>query len=202
MKRAGIAAIFATIAAFCALTISQAVSKPSAAGQRRPTQAASGQFSVLGRGRAAAASPSTALPQSVDESLTKPGTIVSEYELEPDHAAFVEVDASTHVWIIPGHNGMCVAVPAFHGISVASSCGPASSVNADGLIMVRRPSSGPVIYGVVPDGASVTVIDKDGSSVQVPAKNNVFVYVGGNPGSVSIRAASGALSTTSIGPSQ
>jgi hypothetical protein len=65
--------------------------------------------------------------------------------------------------------------------------------------MVRESSSGPVIYGLVPDGASVTVANAGGSSSSVPVTSNVFMYADPAAQSVSVRAGA-SVTTTAVSP--
>jgi hypothetical protein len=190
MKRILITVVCATTTAVLGtIAMSQAASKP--ARSSKPVR-----FSVLRSAKLAAASSETALPALTEKHLTEPETLVSELELEPARASYVEIDATTHGWVIPGRKRICLAVAT--RISIVSGCGSLASADAGGLVMVQRPSTGPIIYGVVPDGATVTVTDTDGSSNSVRVTSNVFRYAEPTAKSVSVRAGGGSAVTTTV----
>jgi hypothetical protein len=193
MKRSLITVIVAAIiAALAAIAVSAAAPTPRI--PAKPTQSADrrlgSRFSVL-----AGSSSGAALPAGTATHLTAPGTLVSEFALEPTSAVAVEIN-DTQAWVIPGRRGICLAVS---GVLLTTEvCGPLANADAGCLVMVLRPSSGPVIYGLVPDGASVTVTDTDGSSSGVPVTNNVFVRADPTAQSVSVKPIGGPAMTTVI----
>ncbi len=199
MKRILVTIFLATTtAALGAIAISQAASTPlrSSMPVRSTKRSLDGRFSILRSAKLAASSSETALPALTDKRLTEPETLVSELELEPAHASYIEINATTHGWVIPGRSGMCLAVSM--SVSIVRDCGPLASADAGGLVMVRRSSSGPIIYGLVPDGASVTVTNGDGSSSSVPVTSNVFMYADPTAQSVSVQAVGGSVKTTAV----
>jgi hypothetical protein len=187
----------ATAASMAAIAISEAAPTPlrSPHPARSTKRAPDGRFSVLRSAKLAASSSEAALPALTIKRLTEPGTLVSELELEPTRASYVEINAAAHAWVIPGQRGICLAV--HNGIAIVTVCGTLASADAGGLVIVKRPSSGPIIYGLVPDGASVTVTNRDGSSGCVPVTDNVFMYAGPTVQSVSVQT-TGRVSTIAV----
>ena len=136
------------------------------------------------------------LPAPTVQYLTEPGTQVSEYELEPAQAAYIQIDSATHGWVIPGRHGLCLA--SSNGISLVRVCDGVASVESNGLVMVSRSTSRTRIVGLAPDGASVTVTDQDGATTEVPVTNNVFTYADPDASSVAIRPTGQGASVTAI----
>jgi putative exporter of polyketide antibiotics len=195
MKRNLITICLATLgAAFALIAISEAAS--TSVRPTRPTHHAKsirGRFSVLGSAKVAAASAETALPALSASHFTEPDTLMSELELEPAQSRFVTFDSNTHGWVIPGRRGLCLAVRG--AISIVSICNHQSSAEQSGLVMVLQASAGPVIYGLVPDGASVAVTSKDGATTGVTVTGNVFKESDPSAQSVTVRSAAGGSPT-------
>lgn len=199
MKRNLITVCFATIgAAFALIAISQAASTgvPPGRPAHHSKRVVGRRFSVLGSAKLASASAETALPALSANHFTEPDTLMSELELEPDRATYVAIGSTAHGWVIPGRRGMCLAVRG--AISIVSTCDQLSGAEQGGLVMVRQASAGPVIYGLVPDGASVAVTNKDGSTSGVPVAGNVFMYADPTAQSVSVRPVGGGAATTPV----
>jgi hypothetical protein len=192
--------VAAACAAVTAITVSQAAPAPGRAQKsaRATHRGINDRFSVL-RSAKPASSSGVGLPASTTKHLTNPGTLVSEFELEPANAASVQVN-STHVWVIPGRRGMCLAVPEV--LVIAEVCGTITNADAGGLIMEQWPKSGPaVVYGLVPDGAAVIVTDVDGSRNIVPVTSNVFSYPDSAAQSVSVQPVGQPAMTTDVNQS-
>ncbi|HEY1833574.1 MAG TPA: hypothetical protein VGG08_03995 [Solirubrobacteraceae bacterium] len=137
------------------------------------------------------------MPAFKVEGLTKAGTLVTGYELEPENAAPIEV-AGHKAWVVPGRSGMCLAVSG--ALVVNEVCGPLSNAETGRLMMVRLPSAGRVVVsGVVPNGAAVTVTGTSGPSRSIPVTNNVFNYEGAPVRSVSVTLAGRPTTTTDLG---
>jgi hypothetical protein len=202
MKRIIVPILLAAIvSAFAAITMSEASSTPVRASARRvATRSLKSTFSVLSRARAAAASPEAALPAVTAKHLTELGTEMSEYELEPARAAYVALTSVAHGWVVPGRSGICLVVPSpSNRIYIGTTCASTTDAEAGGLYSVERPTSGPpVAYGLVPNGASVTAINKDGSTTTVPITSNLFMYGGQAVRSVSIRVSGEATKTIEL----
>ena len=187
--------VAATSAALAAIAVSQAAPTPTHH-TRSVKRSHIGRFSVLHSAKAAT-SGAGGLSAATAKHLTESGTLVAEMELEPARSVSVEIN-STQVWVTPGRNGMCLAVtePLVEG----RVCGSLANANAGGLVMVQRPISGPaVMYGVVPDGASVSITNSDGSSTSVPVVSNVFMHADPTTAqSVSVRPVGGPTKTTPV----
>ena len=156
------------------------------------------RFAILRSANAASATP---LPRGVEESFTKPGTETAAFELEPAETRSLNVDG-TQVWVTPGAKGLCVTIPdppkPPQPRTLSGSCGTLSQMT-NGSLLVSREPSGPVltVYGLVPDGDSVTITSQDGSHTAVPVASNFFAYHGGaSARSVSIDSADGTAVET------
>jgi len=198
-KRMIVVVLAIAAAAFGAIAISQAASTPNARHHRRPYKGAAvlyRQFSIFRSASAAAATP---LPPGEAEHLTEQGTEVAEYQLEPAQARYLSVDGA-HAWVTPGRKGLCLTVLAPDGRTDTSTCGSSSQAASKGDLLVSRESSGPVVYGLVPDGDSVTVTNQDGSHGNVPVTSNFFKYSGSaSTQSISVHSAGGtAVETTNL----
>jgi hypothetical protein len=200
-KRITIFVLVVGATVFSAIAISQAAST----GGRRTIHSADrnadvgtgglyARFSIL-RSAQTAASSADGLPLATAEHLTEPGTMVSEYEIEPANARAVDVNG-TQAWVIPGANGICLAVPTPEGAAIAIGCGSLAEAGK-GILQVHGSSSGSaVVYGLVPNGDSVSVTNRDGSHSNVPVSSNFFKYSGSSAQSVSIDSATGAAVET------
>jgi hypothetical protein len=191
----------ASISVFAAITMAEASSTPVRASARRvANRSLKDTFSVLRSARVAAVSPEAALPAVTAKHLTELGTEMSEYELEPARAAYVALTSTDHGWVVPGRSGICLVVPSpSNRIYIGTTCASTSDADAGGLYTVERPTSGPpVAYGVVPNGASVTAINKDGSSTTVPITSNLFMYGGQTVRSVSVHVAGEGTKTIEL----
>jgi hypothetical protein len=191
MKRALSIILVVSAAVLGAIAVSQAASTSRHLARRA-------HFSVLRSANAAASTAAAALPASTAKYVTEPGTLAAEYEIEPAGAAYVEINATTHAWVIPGRKGMCLVVPVWKGLSIDTSCGSTANAAGGSLVMILQPSSGPVVYGLVPDGASVTVTNNDGTSKNVPVAHNVFLYAGLSARAVTVHPQGGEGFTTPI----
>lgn len=123
------------------------------------------------------------LPTSTAKQLTTPGTLTSEYELEPEHATY---DAAARTWVVPGRKGVCLVMSVPDDSVVDAGCGSLASADSGGLIMIRRSAAGPVIYGFAPTGMAVTITNKDGSTINPPVTNDVFMYSDTTASSVAV----------------
>jgi|SRR5665213_791 len=146
------------------------------------------RFAVLRTARAATA---WTAPAEYAEHLTEPGTMVSEYQLEPTQARAITV-GGTQVWVTPGANGICLGIPAADGSSLNTGCSSLPE-SEQGLLIVQRPSTGPVVYGLVPSNDSVTTTNKDGSTNSVTVNDNVFIDSSAAVRSIAVHAADGSV---------
>jgi hypothetical protein len=128
--------------------------------------------------------------------MTEPGALVSGYGLEPAQTRSLDVNG-THAWVIPGSNGICLAIPAVDGSSIAVGCG-SLAVATTGILQVQRPSTGPVVYGLVPNDDTVAVTGQDGTTSGLPVASNFFKYSGASVQSISIRDAAGSAVQTVV----
>jgi hypothetical protein len=102
----------------------------------------------------------------------------------------------TRIWLVPGSIGSCI-----DGLGAGgSACGPNGLIAERGLMGALVPVNGgaPSIIGVVPDGASVTAINADGSHGPVLRDGNVYSISGDpNLSGFTIQDVSGKTFTTS-----
>ena len=179
----------AAVSAVAAITISEASSAPVRASAGPALgRSLKDTFSVLRSAKAGATSSQAALPAATATHLTEPNAEVSEYGLEPARATYVALTSTAHGWVVPGRSGICLVLPSpSNPIYIGTTCASTTSADAGGLIAVERPTSGPpVAYGLVPNGASVTATDVDGSSTTVPITSGLFLYGGQTVRSVTV----------------
>jgi hypothetical protein len=125
------------------------------------------------------------------------GAPTNPYGIDPSFDKFaVGADA----WVQAGSSGICLIA---YGLDAGfpndgvghGSC--ASTATALGGDMFDR--IGQTYVGLAPDGnTTVTVTDSDGSTRQIPVTGNVYKVAGGDPSSITLRDASGALTTVPI----
>jgi hypothetical protein len=124
--------------------------------------------------------------------------MIAEYQAESEQAHYLDV-GGMQVWVIPGRKGLCLTTiesgPQSTGPGLISTgCGWTSQVLASGVVVANRGGPGPsIVYGLVPDGDSVTVNNQDGSYSNVPVSSNFFKYSGISGQTVTIHNAGGSV---------
>jgi hypothetical protein len=102
----------------------------------------------------------------------------------------------TRIWLVPGSIGSCIYGPGGGG----GACGPNGPIAEQGILVALVPVDGgaPSIIGVVPDGATVTATNTDGSTAPVSRSGNAY-SISGDPKlrSFTIHEASGKTLTQS-----
>jgi len=102
----------------------------------------------------------------------------------------------TPIWLVPGSIGSCIYGPGGGG----SACGPNGPIVEQGILLALVPVNGsaPSIIGVLPDGASVTARNTNGSPALVSRSGNAYA-ISGDPNlrSFTVHDASGKTFTTS-----
>jgi hypothetical protein len=111
---------------------------------------------------------------STDPSLPdgwQAGAMVAQYGLEPDLAKYAGSPDGTSVWFIPGQSGSCIVIGSGGG-----ACGPNAPIAAQGIDVGVVPTSGApsTVFGVVPDGATITATSSPGPDAPVPVSGNAF----------------------------
>lgn len=198
-KRIIMVALAVASAVFGAIAISQAASTPHARPSHRRTNKDATvwlrHFAVL---RSASAASATPLPAGTVKHLNEPGSMIAEYQAEPEQAHYLEV-GGMQVWVIPGRKGLCLTTiepgpkPTGPGL-ISTGCGWTSQVLASGVVQASWGGPGPsIVYGLVPDGDSVTITKKDGSHSNIPVSRNFFKCSGASGQVVTIHSASGAV---------
>lgn len=94
-----------------------------------------------------------------------------QYGLNLAHARRIGAPGGTPVWLVPGATGSCITLNQGGG-----GCGPNSDVETRGLINAQVPVNGDpaVVYGILPDGASITSTDAHGQSHSVAMTGRAF----------------------------
>jgi hypothetical protein len=130
---------------------------------------------------------------------TNPGAFPRWIATEPDmsmsQARFVAV--GNGVWVVPGAQQVCISSGGGGGCQSPTS-GPGPSADEGGLFVTQGPSveQQNTIFGLAPDGNSTVTIGFAGDSSQrVPVVDNVYAADGPDPVSITLRNASGSLTT-------
>jgi hypothetical protein len=136
------------------------------------------------------------LPADRAGAFTGPAEPPNPYGIDPGRAQYV---AAANTWVLPGSSGVCLFTVGLVGPGVGSgSCDSTlTAVSGDFLVFSKRWPTNEIAYvGLAPDGnATVAVTDADGATRQVPVTDNVYVVIGGNPRSITLRDASGVLTS-------
>jgi len=112
-------------------------------------------FAILRRAR----EPADALPAGTTLTAVS-GGVGAHYGINVGLSRFVGAIAGTSVWLVPGSTGACM-----YTTSDGGSCAPTDLVTTQGLVVAMVPVAGGAVafLGVVPDGASVTATNTDGT---------------------------------------
>ena len=203
MHKRLIAILFgAVVAVFGAIAISQASSSRSPVGrlnQQKKHVAARHhvtvartllhRFAVL---RAAKPAAALSLPPGLAKDFTESGTEVAKYQLEPTQARALKIGAK-QAWVVPGAAGVCLTVN--EGLTGSYVCNSMQVAAKGGVLLMSRSPQAVSVYGLVPDGDSVT-IRVGGSERSVSTVSNAFGYEGGPSEAVSIHGPDGAVVET------
>jgi hypothetical protein len=127
---------------------------------------------------------STAAPTTLATSLNWP----AGYGLNASLTRRAGSVGGQALWMVPGTADSCIELDAG-----GSACGRNALVEQQGLWIMLRPVSGaaPTLYGIVPDGASISAdassasVARDGNAVMVTAASSA-------PGRFTLNTASGA----------
>ncbi len=166
------------------------------------------QFRVFRRARNAESSSGHALPPGVVETMTAPN-MTSGLGLEPALAQFVTVGPGFHVWLVPGAHGMCVTVPqspSGRNVGEVTSSEPATggevcgttakATGAEVLMREINPETHEaVVVGLLPDNASVTLVDSGGATRAPTIGTNVYMARDQQLSAVRITLADGTTHT-------
>jgi hypothetical protein len=112
-----------------------------------------------------------------------------------DVSAAAYVGGTYPTWVVPGSTEVCLVVGANGPDNVPSSvCGPVSRAEAGMALVTGSGPGGQSVVGLAPDGnATVKVTNTDGTTENVPVKNNVYEIIDGKQNTVSLKEASGAM---------
>lgn len=97
-----------------------------------------------------------------------------------------------HLWLIPGRSGSCLVLAAG-----GSACGPNAFIARQGVWLMLVPVTGaaPTVYGIVPDGASVS-----GHAARMSQSGNAFMVRPSSrtAGRFTVRLDGGATVSTTV----
>lgn len=119
------------------------------------------------------------------------------YGVNPALARLASGSSSAPVWLVPGGAGSCL----YDGTSGASVCGPNSSVESQGLVLLLQPTTAgnPATFvGILPDGVSATATNTDGSAAQVTMSDQSF-RLSGSLSSVTVHTTGAGDKTLAVG---
>lgn len=131
-----------------------------------PPSSLTSSFAVLRRPRQAI----DVLP--VAEAAATRTEVARHWGVNADLSRLVGVVDGTPVWLVPGSIGSCIYGPGGGG----AACGPNGPIAERGILVALVPVDGgaPSIIGVVPDGATVTARNADGSPAPVSRSGNAY----------------------------
>jgi hypothetical protein len=137
-----------------------------------------------------------ALPAAGVAQVSTAGGLGLHYGVNPDLSRFVgTLNGMGAVWLVPGKLGSCV----YDANGLA--CGSNVVMSTRGSLELQLPvAGGPDTFtGVVPDGATVTATNNDGSAAAVSRSGNAYV-IDGDPNlrSVTIHETGGQESTSTV----
>jgi hypothetical protein len=89
-----------------------------------------------------------------------------QYGIKPELGRIAGRPGGAPVWLVPGATGVCIVLS-----DGAGGCGPAlgkDGAERVGMFTVLVPVNGgpPTVQGVLPDGATIDAVDKNGKTVQ------------------------------------
>jgi len=155
-----------------------------------PPSSLTSSFAVLRRPRQA----SDSLPPA--EAAATRTEVARHWGVNPDLSRLMGVVDGMRVWLVPGSIGSCIYGPGGGG----GACGANGPIAEQGSLVALVPVNGgaPSIIGVVPDGATVTATNADGSPAPVSRSANAY-SISGDPKlrSFTIHEASGKIFTQS-----
>ena len=183
----------------CGVTVGIALTVGVATGsnQENPatSQTASSMAKAVTSGLASSygflTSPSaTAMPASLGSDLGWAGG----YGVNPSLAREAGIAGGEYLWLVPGSSETCLELDSGY-----SSCGSNTLVQKQGVWLELKPVSGaaPTMYGIVPDGATVS---GDAASATVSQSGNAVMVTpsSSTPGQFAIHTSSGATVDMSI----
>src|SRR5271166_2156795 len=203
MRKRLIAILFgAAVAVFGVIAISQASNSPSPVNRLGPSKKHIAarhhvtvartllhRFAVL---RAAKSASAISLPTGLAEGFTESGTEVAKYQLEPTQARALKIGGK-QAWVVPGADGVCLTLD--QGQTDSYVCNSVQVADNGGVLLMSRSPKAVSVYGLVPDGDSVTV-RVGGSERSISVASNAFGYEGGPSEEVSIHGPDGAVVET------
>ncbi len=175
-RTSGIAAILAATVAFAAVADAAGVMRISALWQQEPNvpspagmarQIPPGLASAYAILRAPRNPAIDALPDNPNGlgAITVPGGGAGHFGVNPALSRFVGTINGQSFWLIPGNLGSCVDTT-----SDGSNCTSNENITTQGAVGWVGD-----VLGVVPDGATVTATNSDGSAAPVLRSANAFV---------------------------
>lgn len=169
-----VAVVGSGVAAGIALTVGVAEGSNQAVTTTRATQrqVAPNVAGIVPSGLAASyrfltSSSSAALPTSLTSDLGWTGS----YGANPSLGREAGSIGTEHLWLVPGDSGSCLELDSGY-----SACGSNALAEQQGVWLILKPVSGatPTMYGIVPDGATVS---GDSASASVSQSGNAVMVM-------------------------
>lgn len=204
-----IAAILAATVAFAAVADAAGVIRISALWQKQPnvpspggtaTQIPPALVSAYAFLRAPRNPATDALPNNPNGlgAITVPGGGGGHYGVNPALSRLVGTINGESFWLIPGNRGSCVDTTSDGSICTSNTL--MSSGGAQGLL-ASTTGAADTFLGIVPDAATVTATNRDGTPAPVNRSGNAYIVTGDpNLQSVTVHEANGDKYTNDASP--
>ncbi len=193
------------------ITLSSAGPQPHSA-SRRSLRSLTRHFTIFSRSTppatyssAHAAAAADRLPVEVQNGLSS--RVEARYALNLSLAQNASA-GGRGIWVVPGAYGACLAEQIDPTIDVyATVCAPTTAVEAGQLYQMPRirPATTPAaavpltVVGLAPDGnQTVTFVNRDGTSQEVPVVGNVYVATSSSTGPATLKLLNASGSTVAI----
>jgi len=142
-----------------------------------------------------------ALPAYPPSGLDAPGSFGPHYGVNVNLSRYAGTIDGTSFWLVPGNLGSCV-----HASNDGSICTSNENMEASGPQELLVPATGAAasavtFLGIVPDNATVTAANTDGSSAPVLRSGSAYMVTGDtNLHSVTVHEANGTDYTNYVPP--
>jgi hypothetical protein len=186
--KASLTLVACGVAAGIALTVGVAAgsdqpSPATSATHISPSPAATVPSDLASSYRLLTSAASTVLPTSLASNLEW----AAGYGVNPSLGRDAGSIGVEHLWLVPGSSQSCLELA-----SGSTACGPNTLVEQQGVWAILKPVSGaaPTMYGIVPDGATVSgdpasaEVSQSGNAVRVTPSSSV-------PGQITLHTGGG-----------
>jgi hypothetical protein len=115
------------------------------------------------------------------------------YQLEVADTTAIRLDRETF-WLVPGAYGACLTwgVPGLrHHTVYPATCNATGNIDAYGLTLASAELGAPfTLVGLVPNNSRVSLTASDGTKERVRVVNNIFLWHGPRPASITLNTPS------------